>query len=226
MFSFFRKKQKQNQKQPESTISLTPKNQYTQEYEMNPELYAEGVAKVQFIFGKKYAESLTKSEIIRLLVNLRLAQNNQTATQQQEEEKRYQKELKATQRFLKQRENEEAAQRFAQQAKQEAFLKQEQLRNQRLNNLTRKHGYKRKQNLINNVARQRGSWRGRNPNANYLSIENFANSKFFHPHSIYTGISNNNDNASTLTLNSPRSVSSNRPYSPFGGKRSNKTRKH
>ena len=27
-------------------MSLTPKNQYTQEYEMNPELYAEGVAKV------------------------------------------------------------------------------------------------------------------------------------------------------------------------------------
>lgn len=206
MFSFFRKKQKQPEK------PITPQNSYKQEYLNNPELYASEAAIIQDAFPDTYPKS--KSDMINLLVQTRIDIERQMAFN----ELQRQKEEEARQQFLKQQENERAAYRLAEQEKQEAILKRVELRNQRLNNLTRKHGYKRKQNLINNVARQRGNWRGRNPNANYLSIENFANTNFFHPHSIYTGISNNN-NASTITFNSRRSSYSNRPYSPFGGKR-------
>ena len=212
MFSFFHKKQ------PDT--ALPAKNRYIQEYMKNKKKYEKDLQNVKQILNVN--SSMTKAEIIELMADLKVAsnelkidENKRMAREAREQQRKANEEAFLHTIFVK----EQAAKQEEEQRKEEEQRRRQETRNRRLNNLTRKYSYKTKQNLLNNAAGQRGEWRRKNPQAAYYSLENFANSKYFHPHDMYTGVSNNN--ASTISLNSPRSVRS-RPYSPFGGTRRRK----
>lgn len=217
MFSLFRKKKKSEKPILSPLTSpgpLSPRNRYTKEYIENTKKYEIDAASVRELFPTNYPK--TKQEMIEFLVDMRLGANEISSSYKSfEEERRQEQELQEASR---------KAYELEQKAEQERMRQKNRERNQRLNNLSRKYLYKSRKNFLNNAARQRSSWRRRNPGGEYMSIENFANSKFFTPHSLYTGITNNN--ASTITLNSPRSVGSNRPYSPFGGGKTRRRSKH
>lgn len=207
MFSFFRKKPKQPEPAP------LPQPNYSQDR-----------ALVAQRFDPAYAKSLSNSNVKKLANRLREVNEEiklENLERVEERALQFQENQENIRQFLKQLENEEAAEKLAKERKNQASKQKELTRNQRLNNLTRKYSYKTRQNLMNNAGRQRGPWRAQHPTAPYMSIENFANSPYFQPHSLYTGT---NNNASTISYNSPRSVRSNRPYSPYGGKR-RKTRR-
>lgn len=195
MFSFFRKKPKQ----PEPS----PKPNYSQER-----------AFVAQIFGSAYEKTLSNSNVKKLANSLQKNAENQKRRNEEQAALEYEESKKNTERWAKERANEEAAEKAAVNLANQLRKQRAAKRNERLNNLTRKFSYKTRQNLMNNAARQRGPWRAEHPDAPYMSIENFANSPYFQPHSLYTGT---NNNASTISYNSPRSMRSNRPYSPFGG---------
>lgn len=216
MFSFFRKKEKKPEKPsyPPSPPPgpLSARNRYIKEYMENTKKYEADAADAREFFGADHPK--TKAEMIDLLVALRLGANEfASATKRLEEEKK--QEQQEAEAFRK-------AYQLEQQAEEERIRQKNRERNERLNHLAHKYSYKSRKNFLNNAATQRSAWRSRNPRANYMSIENFADSPFFQPHYKYTGITNNN--ASTITLNSPRSIRSNRPYSPFGGNRKTRRR--
>lgn len=212
MFSFFHKKQ------PET--ALPAKNRYIQEYKKNKKKYEKDLENLKKTFPIN--SSMTKAQLIEMMAKMRVeanvwqAEEAQLKAQEAKEQQQKEQERAYLDKLFVQ---EQLAQQEEERRQEEELRRRQEARNRRLNNLTRKHFYKTKQNLLNNAAGQRSLWRSRNPRAPYYSLENFANSKYFHPHGMYTGVSNNN--ASTISLNSPRSVRS-RPYSPFGGTRRKK----
>jgi hypothetical protein len=211
MFSFFRKKPKQSRSQPVSQPSTTKnKNRYKQEYLNNKEKYEKNSAQIREFFPTNYPKS--KSEMIDFIVQMRLLDDEVKILQQKNknEEKQQQLQKKA---FYNQRLQNQAIQ-------EEKTRVNHERRNRRINTLTRKHGYKSRNNLLANAARQRGSWREHNPNAPYSSLENFVNTPLFHPHNQYTGLTTTNTNTNTLSLNSPTSIrNTNNNNNFFGGTR-------
>jgi hypothetical protein len=217
MFSFFRKKPKQTISPtvpaPAPLPPSTPKNVYKQEYLTNINKYEKEAAQVRELFPSNYPKS--KPQMIDFLVQLRLLAHE---TKIMEEKFQQEKQRKA-----KERDNLHQLLLQERAIEEERLRKQQQARNRRLSNLTRKHGYKSQKNLLNNAARQRGTWRSKNPSAKYYSLENFVESEFFKPHLNYTGTTlDNENNNETISLNSPRSIRSNSGNSAnsfFGGKR-------
>jgi hypothetical protein len=211
MFSFFRKKPNQTKSKSKSLSQpSTTKNRYRQEYLNNKEKYETNAAQIREFFPTNYPKS--KSEMIDFIVQMRLLDDEVKILQQknQNEEKQ--------QQFQKKAYHDQVLQNQAIQEEQDRINKER--RNRRINTLTRKHGYKSRNNLLANAARQRGRWRESNPNAPYSSLESFVNTPFFEPHNQYTGLTNTNTNANTLSLNSPTSIRNiNNTNNFFGGTR-------
>jgi hypothetical protein len=208
MFSFFRKKPKQANLPPQRPFTLL------ENFQSSPQDYQAEISELESVYGKNFIASLSSNQLVQLIVSFReMKQENEAALERNRKESN-----ENVQQLMKRM----AFNEQAEQKKEQNLLNRNAQRERRLNNIMKQYGYKSRKNLQNNAAKQRGEWRARNPMANYMSIENFANSTLFHPHLDYTGTTNNN--ANTLSVNSAYTTRSGSPYSAFGGRAATRRR--